>query len=341
MYQAFTYINVSRFTISANHTVILFKDESLALLDAHQKEQWRIQLKTAEASSVTFFDQIIHVFDTVEANDFLINFKGEILKNKLKEDQVILNHFAGNRGNLVISLQAKDTFLGIYDIKRMEPKWQSSLSSSIRSGFVEDHIWAFDKKERSLLYFLTMSGQLSWSINLKEFGEVNKILGVYSNLLWLWMRDCRLVGIDMRDGKLIHAFYPLLQIFSEHHHRFRFPSRISKSGKVFFLEASYYLEVDLNTLTASVLSNLGEGLIVHGNVESLEKIYFGGSRLGSVYSSTIGVFDQKTKVIEWEKSFVLEDYAGLLLPKVQGDTFGVLDTTGVLNVFTKEQHELK
>ncbi|NBB32037.1 hypothetical protein [Cellulophaga sp. BC115SP] len=67
-----------------------------------------------------------------------------------------------------------------------------------------DFIYFFEKRKITLFSFSLLTGEYEWEVDLGAYGEIDKIIGVCNDILWIGVGSKMLIGIDIKYGKIIH-----------------------------------------------------------------------------------------------------------------------------------------
>jgi len=215
-----------------------------------------------------------------------------------------------------------------------------------------------------LVCYSINTGEHVWSYNVTDLGryrrnsqspekegKVEKIIGVYQDLLIVAITNSTILAIDIHTGELKGKWCDLPggQSYGKMKRTtlvYPFQSFIDQSaGKLIGLIGSYYWEIDLH----------GDTIYFHDATEEFKKHQVGTHTSGQItpqgdhilFASEffslsseriqkVAAFNRKTKLIDW--SYTFEDLAPTVMPKapvVEGNRMYVLDTGGTLHVFEK------
>ena len=174
---------------------------------------------------------------------------------------------------------------------------------------------------------------------------IRKVLGVYQDVLWVWIDNSRLVSLNIQTGTVLssHRIPDLDPVLSNRN--FLFPYFDEKKGVIAFLEHHYYVEFDLLTqqvllLKSFVTSNPDADWNFSINTFTDDYVYF-TARRGPDRSSPshLGVFNRKRLQVEWSQDLELwktDPYCFLNQPpQFAANKLYALDSKGTLHIFEK------
>ncbi|MFN7115372.1 MAG: hypothetical protein ACK4TA_01150 [Saprospiraceae bacterium] len=187
----------------------------------------------------------------------------------------------------------------------------------------------------------------------EEAGKVEKIIGVYNNLLIVTITNSTVLAIDIHTGALKGKWRDLPEGQSYGKSKrttlvYPFQSFIDQTqGKLIGLIGSYYWEIDL----------YGDSIHLYDATEEFDKHQVGTQTSGQItpqgehifFASEyilpsaqrvqkVAAFNRSTKLIDW--SYTFEDLAPMVMPKapvIEGDRLYILDTGGTLHIFERKE----
>ncbi|MFN7115370.1 MAG: hypothetical protein ACK4TA_01140 [Saprospiraceae bacterium] len=217
-----------------------------------------------------------------------------------------------------------------------------------------------------LVCYSINTGEYVWSYNVadlgryrrnsqspEEEGKIEKIIGIYNDLLVVTITNFTVLAIDIHTGVLKGKWRDLPEGQSYGKSKrttlvYPFQSFIDQTqGKLIGLIGSYYWEIDL----------YGDSIYLYDATEEFDKHQVGTQTSGQItpqgehifFASEyilpsaqrvqkVAAFNRSTKLIDW--SYTFEDLAPTVMPKapvVEGDRLYILDTGGTLHVFERKE----
>jgi len=310
----------------------------------------------------TFRDSLIIIYDNCDFDELTLSFEKRVHKKKSNIELNLFsdstNHF--NEYFICHSGNIKNQQAGIYDLLN------DSVLFLKRNFFPWKFIGAelFGKTNEKIISYHYLNGDVKWQFDATDLGryrhnsqspekegKVEKIIGVYQDLLIVAITNSTILAIDIHTGELKGKWRDLPEGQSYGKMKrttlvYPFQSFIDQSaGKLIGLIGSYYWEIDLH----------GDTIYFHDATEEFKKHQVGTHTSGQItpqgdhimFASEffspaneriqkVAAFNRKTKLIDWS----FEDLAPTVMPKapvVEGNRMYVLDTGGTLHVFEKEQ----
>jgi len=191
-----------------------------------------------------------------------------------------------------------------------------------------------------MINFYNQSTKL-WELDLSGYGRLKRIFGIVDNVLWLWCEDYYFIGVDVSSGSIKKVWEVFDGVYERGRFYFYYPYFDKEEGKVYFFERNSYIECDLRNYATEILwrdKELNEN--ISGPHFTKDYVYFTSSRLNSVFSDRLGVFDRKKMQIIWKEKFDLSQGAGFKIPNVVGDFLYVHDTGNTLHIYEKSDTSL-
>lgn len=191
-----------------------------------------------------------------------------------------------------------------------------------------------------MINFYNQSTKL-WELDLSVYGRLKRIFGIVDNVLWLWCEDYYFIGVDVSSGSIKKVWEVFDGVYERGRFYFYYPYFDKEEGKIYFFERNSYIECDLRNYATEILwrdKELNEN--ISGPHFTNDYIYFTSSRLNSVFSDRLGVFDRKKMQIIWKEKFDLSQGAGFKIPNVVGDFLYVHDTGNTLHIYEKSDTSL-
>lgn len=202
-------------------------------------------------------------------------------------------------------------------------------------------------------------GEYKWEINLSVYcqyesaekgevtGTVRQLLGIWNNILWLYLESRRLIGVLLSTGQIganvaIEQTHPDLMYAG-----FTNGYLDQKKGLVCFLATRYYLEFDLAQLQIHRINNFDTahpdkdwnfGIT---NTFTEEYVYFTANQgRSSGFTQMVGVLSRTSLEVEWYENLAenrQERFWSLnQAPQVSEDKLYILDSESTLHIFEKQ-----
>jgi len=244
---------------------------------------------------------------------------------------------------------------GLFDCINRKIMWTKDISTSL-------HIVNNIVLNQNLLLnrYDVENGNLLWQFSLSDFptyknhrgedieAKIQKIIGVYNNILWLYISARHLVGIDVETGKKIHHIEDIAEFVGlkgeeKHYLSGRDYHLDEQQGKIKALVFRYYVEINLNTLKGEVKKDFGENFQTSWRItrsqfyEGDDNLYFVGAKNGEAVLRAVGIFDTKKYEVIWydeplkEKKFLF--FVGT--PQANEKYLGILDSENNLRIYEK------
>ena len=186
-----------------------------------------------------------------------------------------------------------------------------------------------------MINFYNQSTNL-WELDLTGYGNLIKIFGIVDNVLWLWCEDYYFIGVDVSSGSIKKVWEVFDGVYERKSFLYNFPYFDKEEGKVYYLERSTYIEIDLRGLTTKVLwEDKDLKLDIIGPYFTKDMVYFSGAIRPSVFSNIIGVFDRKKMQVVWQDKIQLTSGDSLWTPRFCDDKFYVQDSGYTLHIYEK------
>lgn len=257
-----------------------------------------------------------------------------------------LNANAFNGINTIIYNKDFNDFenqVGVYDITNKEIKWFQNIQRFGNNIRVENNLY-YKQSHTTLKSLSLLTGEYEWELDLGAYGEIDKIIGVCNEILWVGVGSKMLVGIDMKYGKIIHIIdkpsHFAYQSGAFNYFRGHDGQIDEKAKKLVGFEFDTYYELDLVTIefTYWIFREEAKAMKIEAryapqNIHTEDFIYFIDK-----LNFKIGIFDRKNKTIKEAYVFPENSCTGFLNDlQVTNDKMYVLDTGGTLHIFKKEQ----
>ena len=192
----------------------------------------------------------------------------------------------------------------------------------------------------SSLYLLT--GDFKWELDLQnELSlqneiKIQQLFDVCDNLLWVWLTNYQLVGIDVDSSRIIHNYFPLHNLMQTglvyvNHLKYN-----KQENCIYFFEQGYFIQIQLATQQTQLLWHNAEydtgSSVIHDDY-----VYFVGGKRQSFFKNQIGVFDRKLNDVIWQTQIKINGYESIQQIEVASNKIYVRTTEGNLHIFEKEK----
>ena len=254
--------------------------------------------------------------------------------------------------------------LGLFDVSQMKiiKKIDLNLKSLYFFFTSLNYYLCKNLKDRNLLYRINHDFSLIWQFSIADFpnyisgfgreekADIQQIIGVYNNILWVLVGRFRLVGIDVETGKQMHYIEDIpyaLGLTKEERYHFDFGaySVIHLDEAQGILKAfahRYYIEFDLNTLKGVVKKDFGEKWEESWRIKSSTyyqeyptQLFFSGYYKNIHNPNAFGIFDTDKAEIVWYDT-TKEDLGSFYNPPQANDKIlAILDDKHNLLIYDK------
>ncbi|WP_428654248.1 hypothetical protein [Runella sp.] len=319
------------------------------------------------------FDEIFTLptlldYQVVDCRDYyLITTNFEYTKIYREGDEVLKLYNYGyllNHENVFLLENYETNVIQLFDIKSNifsptyikkwgQPFWGTSLFIKEKKVLVSysltdfSPLWQYELPES--LYNWTDGGGYAHK------GEIERIIGIYEEILWVSLNSGRLLGINAGTGVLLYNIsqpnqYPEGYVFREETKYLwygRHWQLDSQKGILFGLTSCYYFELDLNkpneTFALYDISATCEQHRIKANMPVLEwswqgdEIFFGETDFGKG-ASYAGIFNRQIRQITWTSRELGEEgvFKGINKIEYQANRLYVLDRAGTLHIFERD-----
>lgn len=158
---------------------------------------------------------------------------------------------------------------------------------------------SFGIEEKAILWQFSLSSLPPYKDiwGKEKPAEVIQILGIYENVLWVHIAGFRLIGLDVKNGELLHNFENVL--IGGYGNNFL----DEETGVIKILGNTYYGEFCLSTLSlireekirCSGKIKVREAHLIKGD----KNLYFCGYHNESLHPNAFGIFDTEKSEIIW------------------------------------------
>ena len=245
------------------------------------------------------------------------------------------------------------------------------VRGKILSSYIFDELLFFEK-ENKIQTINFLSGQFLWEFSLSVFGkfkykyseeekdyEVEQFIGIYNNILWVYLNARELIGIDVETGKLKYRFLGIekknavgiVENYLDNEDYYIFYGADfkldTKKGVIFGLKADRFFEIDLNkeSITPYLLGLQDKMEKAELNKNDISGDTFLQDNLLYFYLAEqlrFGILDINTKEIIYisEPIAVVErddSFTRLRDLKVSENKVYILDSNHTLHIFEREE----
>ncbi|MDJ1472540.1 hypothetical protein [Xanthocytophaga flava] len=204
-----------------------------------------------------------------------------------------------------------------------------------------------------------INGEYEWEVDLSDYcsyifaekgevmGSIRQVLGIWNDILWLYLESRRLLGILLSNGQIV-ANVEIEQTHPELTNAgFTNGYLDEKQGLVCFLATRYYLEFDLAKLQIHRIKNFTTG---HADTDwnfgmthtfTEEYVYFTANQgRSSGFTQLVGVLNRASLQVEWYQNLGTDQQSRFWslnqAPQVSENKLYVLDSEGTLHIFERE-----
>lgn len=150
-----------------------------------------------------------------------------------------------------------------------------------------------------------------WNFSIEQFPSyedimlceqpacLERVLGIYNNLLWAHVKDFRLIALDIFTGKLVHYFENLLIHSGSNSEQIHFDEQ---KGIITIFSYDDYKEFDLNTLSfkREIKIELGKKFCMRAfNIYPNDSNLYFSADDGAGLPNIFGIFDRIKGEITW------------------------------------------
>ncbi|WP_101688942.1 hypothetical protein [Dysgonomonas massiliensis] len=209
----------------------------------------------------------------------------------------------------------------LFNIKENELMFSEWLYENL--FFLDNYL--FSKQDQSIKLF-NLEGTEIWQFSISDFPyyinhfgeerkpEIEQIIGIYNNILWVYASQNSFLGIDIVTGNLVYHIEDIPSFLG-----LQGDSRLGFSVYTIHLDQNagvlksfafrYYFEVDLNTLTGKMKRDFGkweDGWRINRSSFRQEEpnlLFFSGMyKLVDTTPNAFGIFDTEKAEIIWHET---------------------------------------
>lgn len=198
-----------------------------------------------------------------------------------------------------------------------------------------------------------LTGEYEWEVDLGEYGEIRKIIGVHEGKLWV---SCQftIVAVSTLSGEVLHIFKEPTHIAYQdgdlQYFRGIDAQLDETSGLLYGIEHETYYEIDLHTLqfTYWIFTNTSNQLKCNSPHSHCKAYFVNEIFFIDKMNATIGSFNRDLK--EWSIEYSFPDRLIIDMPDLEAVTVGfmndiqvgnnklyVLTSEGFLFIFEKQE----
>lgn len=235
-----------------------------------------------------------------------------------------------------------DVKTGIYDFELKDTTYPSA--SFFATEIINDNL--FGISEGQITLFSNTNFEISWQYNLTKLpsyldtfhnekpADVQQILGIYNEMLWVHVGGDRLIGLDIDTGKLLHNFENVL--LGEEGNAFM----DTKNGIIKSLWLHQYIEFDLKTFkTIKTVTDIGESKQISIRRSNFylddTNLYFCGYHNKADFPNCFGVLDTSNCEITFLE--ISKDTHYFNPPQANRELLAILDDDKTLSVYKREK----
>lgn len=333
-----TLSNVSSFKVSENQ--LAYCSQDTIYLD---------KVKIVEGTSSYFFYQNRLYFHQ-NSTTFLLNGFNGIIKvadfsfnfDTLFEDTIIIGRNIKVEDFLTFEISTTYEIVNVLNF-HIEKKLPYRYSNYLALRFKYQYFGS-DIKKTILRSLSLLTGEYEWGVDLGEYGEIRKILGLVEGLLWVIVsgnettkRSPSVVGVSPQSGSVEQYFDNRSRLFDIHGVQFSADKKSLVCFNHYFGVATYLFELNLPDLSIKREVRLREleeldTQMVHFTLHD-GLVYFTARKGRTLAPTRLGVLDFTSLQLHWHEN-IIEDGSSLnQAPKVGNNKLYALDSGGTLHIF--------
>ncbi|MFV0329395.1 MAG: hypothetical protein ACK5KL_06140 [Dysgonomonas sp.] len=284
--------------------------------------------------------------------------------DKIEKDPAVFNIM--QRGNILkdgftlfLSYDKEyNTYINIINLNLQKVVW--SIIDTFKDFRIIDnrHVILIDKK--SLMFFNFVENVELWHFSIQDFppyindsfreqeADIKQIIGMYNNLLWIYVGGWHLVSIDINSGKEVHHIENVLDLFGlskEDRYHVNLNDTIhlnEQEGVLKMFAHRYYFEINLNTLQGEVIKDFGPNWNPDWRIKSSNYyqqypnlLFFCGYYKATDAPNAFGIFDTEKAEIIWYDT--TKDDLGYFYnpPQVNDKLLAILDDKHNLLIYER------
>ena len=295
-----------------------------------------------------YYNDFIHIF-TMHSENTIIDYNGKLI---FKKDNFNFHYFFNVRKFIGFDRKIKKIVLCLENEKKILHNERVGTKKVILSFFV------FCNKQNNVLFFTDLDHlkQPLWKFDLNQLGtfvnlnkeqkeyNVEKILGVHNEHLYIALNGSRILELDIKTGKLTFQWHHLPDKYKIHpsdDFAGRFFALDKVNNSLICLAGERYDIIDLQSKVYSSINIIGE--LKKFDIVSLRyQGDFNNNHISAIahlnnkfwFQDGIVMFNRKTKKIDW---FYKDDNftTGSDIPKLSNNKLYQLDNNNILHIFEK------
>ena len=297
-------------------------------------------LKLSCLCHILLFQNKLYISDPSDLiNTYCIDLKTNKISRNFSEEGVKFFDLYGAYESGKIGLRFKNGNYSVYDIE--QDIILSTFPVSFSLVYLFDGNRSFFRSKQSNTLHSYIDSTNLWELDLSVYGRLKRIFGIVDNVLWLWCEDYYFIGVDVSSGSIKKVWEVFDGVYERKSFLYNFPHFDKEEGKVYYLERSTYVEIDLRGLTTKVLwEDKDLKLDIIGPYFTKDMVYFSGAIRPSVFSNIIGVFDRKKMQVVWQDKIQLVSGDSLWTPRFCDDKLYVQDSGYNLHIYEKSDASL-
>ena len=277
---------------------------------------------------------IFVVFNDKEDN---ANFYSLVTKNNIIKNSVSITNnkretlFGITNNNKLVEFEISNSTINSFEYHILYD-WENVMKIE------NSKILIWDKRKIKLFKIQLQFWELDLQneLSLQNEIKIQQLFDVCDNLLWVWLTNYQLVGIDVDSSSIIHNYFPLHNLMQTglvyvNHLKYN-----NQENCIYFFEQGYFIQIQLATQQTQLLWHNAEydtGLsVIHDDY-----VYFVGGKRQSFFKNQIGVFDRKLNDVIWQTQIEINGYESIQQIEVASNKIYVRTTEGNLHIFEKEK----
>ena len=274
------------------------------------------------------------VFNDKEDN---ANFYSLVTKNNIIKNSVSVTNnkretlFGITNNNKLVEFEISNSTINSFEYHILY-NWENVMKIE------NSKILIWDKRKIKLFKIQLQFWELDLQneLSLQNEIKIQQLFDVCDNLLWVWLTNYQLVGIDVDSSSIIHNYFPLHNLMQTglvyvNHLKYN-----KQENCIYFFEQGYFIQIQLATQQTQLLWHNAEydtGLsVIHDDY-----VYFVGGKRQSFFKNQIGVFDRKLNDVIWQTQIKINGYESIQQIEVASNKIYVRTTEGKLHIFEKEK----
>lgn len=277
-------------------------------------------------------------------------------------------HYIAHRDNIIIGgkLVNNEYFTTAYDYEQNIVLWQNQYIVAgvnyLKGNLFFSLRFGTDNKVIPIVFCVNIqTGELLWHFSISDFpnylngffreqaADIKQIIGLYNNVLWLYVGGWHLVGLDIDTGKKVHHIENVLDLLgldskSRLHVNLDDTMHLDEHQGILKVFAHrYYFEINLTTLEGNLKKDFGptwnpDWRIRRSNYYPAypNLLFFCGYYQAMDAPNAFGIFDTEKAEIVWYDTSK-DDLGYFYDPPQANDTlFAIMDDQHHLLVYERD-----